>query len=346
MPKRGSTISPKVKKTITHEALASKEMPRKALAVKLGKLIKDMGEPVPKEETIKKIISSVRNNAKFAEDKPWSLGALQNYPLPPEALPSVLKVWKYCLADAGPVPVDENAEGVPDFLTIREAKWVARLYTLIPNDTEDLLMWANHYAIEERGNEAWDLDYDSRVIDVSLVSNIWERATITWTRNDDLQQSAPPVIGPHSPEIYFENGISDLLAKNAENHLITKVWAYCHESTEEKKSDGGLEPITSLEITDEAGWVYAHWLKYLGKGPRWHDLTVEDARNIIRRLRKWIEEHPLNSVDAHTHPVFDELISADTERLAKIPEFAPWDLLREVGYDAPRFDEKDHKEDL
>jgi len=51
------------------------------------------------------------------EDRPWSRVYLADYPIPPETLPVVLKVWAHALRK------DKNKP-----LTIREAQWVARLY--------------------------------------------------------------------------------------------------------------------------------------------------------------------------------------------------------------------------
>jgi hypothetical protein len=95
---------------------------------------------VPQVETLEKIISEVRN--KHDElDKPFSLVALVHYPIAPETVPCVLKVWARSLT-AGP-----RAAGPGEYLvfnsqhpriapmvhtlTIRQALWVARLYRAI-----------------------------------------------------------------------------------------------------------------------------------------------------------------------------------------------------------------------
>jgi len=58
--------------------------------------------------------------------KPWSTMSMIKYPIPPEALPSVLKVWVWAREHA-------NVE-----FTIREAQWAARLYAA----TDDIALLA------------------------------------------------------------------------------------------------------------------------------------------------------------------------------------------------------------
>jgi hypothetical protein len=52
-------------------------------------------------------------------DKPWSTMSLVKYPIPPEALPSVLQVWVWA------------RENMDSKFTIRQAQWAARLYAVI-----------------------------------------------------------------------------------------------------------------------------------------------------------------------------------------------------------------------
>ncbi len=136
--KRGRPkIRPVVKKTIYSHALKNKNTPRQALAVELRHLIEEMGELVPSEETIIKLISQARNNPDSPIDAGWSLGALSEYPIPTDALPMVMSIWERRITQ----------DDTDEYLTIREALWVARLYKLIelykprhvPPDVRDAL---------------------------------------------------------------------------------------------------------------------------------------------------------------------------------------------------------------
>ena len=72
---RGRRISDSVIKLIIHEALANPDMPRRALAVRLKDTIERMGEPVPTEETLTKMISRFRTNPQDEFDSPWTLAS-------------------------------------------------------------------------------------------------------------------------------------------------------------------------------------------------------------------------------------------------------------------------------
>jgi hypothetical protein len=114
--KRGPTISQKVRREVRKRALERPRGPRGALAVELQDLIQRWGEPVPSQETLEKIISEIRNSDDD-QDRLWSLVSLPSYPVPPEAIPYVLKAWARAIEKDNPI-------------TIREALWVARLYAI------------------------------------------------------------------------------------------------------------------------------------------------------------------------------------------------------------------------
>lgn len=78
---------------------------------------KNEGERTPQPSTIEKLITEYRKKGSH-EDKPWTIFTLKDYPISPEALPKVLKQYKE----------------VKDFcgLSIREARWIARLSAIEP----------------------------------------------------------------------------------------------------------------------------------------------------------------------------------------------------------------------
>ncbi len=119
----------------------------------------------PGLSTVQKVLATVRKNMKETpldpQDKPWSMGTLNEYPIPPDAIPSVLKVWKFREEQT----YKFNFEGVevPEYdrksLTIRQAKWVGRLsHVTMPGETGYLstgylTMMATDYAETEQANE-------------------------------------------------------------------------------------------------------------------------------------------------------------------------------------------------
>jgi len=132
---------------------------------------------VPGEETIEKMISKIRNQEPAPEENSWHLGTIAQYPLPCEALSTVLKVW----ADA----IDQDKP-----FTIREALWVARLYHVFRDagrlDNVALLIEkAESYALFERvflAKEGRVLDkkgHNTRWLDAELIKSLYgdERPT-------------------------------------------------------------------------------------------------------------------------------------------------------------------------
>ncbi len=146
MPNRGPKISPTIRALIMYEALNDKR-PRRVVAVNLQKQIEQLGESVPGEETLLRLISEDRNN-EHPEDQPWSIATLKDFPIvSPEALPSVLKGWAYA------------REHLKAAFTIREAKWVARLCYVIKDIdilTSKALIYARTELIAEITGESKD----------------------------------------------------------------------------------------------------------------------------------------------------------------------------------------------
>jgi hypothetical protein len=153
--KRGrKPIKPSIQRLIFSKALKDKGMPRLALAVELKNLIEEMGEISPAEETMIRLISKARNHPASPLDKPWSISCLPQYPIPPEALPSVLQVWVYMR--------EENM-----VFTIREALWAARIYT-ITKDIRTLSIYSFGISDLEKMNEISGSEITFADFDLSL----------------------------------------------------------------------------------------------------------------------------------------------------------------------------------
>lgn len=133
--RRGKRISPEVLSLIKEQALMSSKQ-RTKLAEELEPMIEAKGWPSPTIETMEKIISKIRNQ-RDSQDAPWSVTTLTEYEIPPEALPTVLEVWQKTQEWNWIKP-----------LSIREAKWVARLSCTI-KDLEMLCCLAVQNAVME-----------------------------------------------------------------------------------------------------------------------------------------------------------------------------------------------------
>jgi hypothetical protein len=159
---RGPKISTELRQLIISQAIHdSKTMPRRALAIRLQELIERMGEVSPTEDTLARMISEARNKQPSELEKPWSIGACAYYNIPPDIIPILIRLQKLKAADK---------EGSSGEITIREARWVARLYPaaepvidrLFKNE-EGSLWWmsliVNGYVQRERVSEQMNEQY-------------------------------------------------------------------------------------------------------------------------------------------------------------------------------------------
>ena len=155
-PGTRATITLAGRAHIMKRALERPRTQRTELARALQKEFKAQGQDVPEVEVLERMISRFRNHeADDPQDKPWSTAKLDDYPVPPEALAVVLRVWK------------SRREKRSD-LTIREAKWAARFAGLIA-DTEKLSTTARRYARTELMFELTGNDFDSTTLDHFLM---------------------------------------------------------------------------------------------------------------------------------------------------------------------------------
>ena len=102
-----------------------------------------MGYAAPSQPTLEKMISRARNMSD-PEDAPWGVLSTKD-DIPAEILPTVLEVWMSVLGDEHQPP-----------LTVRQARWVARLCRLAPISElsiRELLRYARIYAGHEQAIE-------------------------------------------------------------------------------------------------------------------------------------------------------------------------------------------------
>jgi hypothetical protein len=154
--KKRAHIMPDGEGLIFEWALNNRLEKRTQLAEKLQAEFEKRKWDVPEIEVLERKISWYRNHAEAGPlEKPWSMATLDEYSLPPQAVPAVLKVWKF------------RTEGETTF-TIREAKWAARLSGLI-EDIPGLSARANQYARLELIYEVLKLPFDSTDLDRLLM---------------------------------------------------------------------------------------------------------------------------------------------------------------------------------
>lgn len=113
---------------ICRYTLEFRHMRRTELAEKIQAEIRWPGKP-PEIEVLERKISHYRTHAiDHPEDEPWTMADLNRHPVAPEAIPAVLACWKELVRSGGA-------------LTIREAKWVSRLYALMAEEVHQSFVW-------------------------------------------------------------------------------------------------------------------------------------------------------------------------------------------------------------
>ena len=150
----------------------------------------------PGLSVVQKVITDIRekdNDSLFTrQDEPWCM-ACQDEPLTPDALKVVCEVWAASLNDLIDLAKESNSEKsdaeyfnkqlvghVATKLTIREAKWIARLYCIIKEDTEikpfvnptRLYSTALLYARAEQLHELIGIPFNSSEMDHHLILGI------------------------------------------------------------------------------------------------------------------------------------------------------------------------------
>jgi len=187
-PGRGPQISNEVRRLIISEAIHdSRNMPRRALAVRLQDLIEKMGEVSPTEDTLAKMISEARNKQPSELDRPWSIGACAEYNIPPDIIPVLIGLQK--------LRATEEARGKLGTVTIREAQWVTRLYPTaepviseLTSDDMGRLWWLSvivrSYVLRERVSEQMNEQYpNTSDLDVLYFANedpFSDASLVTW----------------------------------------------------------------------------------------------------------------------------------------------------------------------
>ena len=159
MPK-GPLITDKVKQLIAEMYLQHRDWRAKEVQDEVDHRMSGNG---PGLSAIQKELTKIRKKdaARSPESKgldiPWSTLSLSEYPIPPEALPSVFQVWVW---------IRENLNTT---FTIREAQWAARLYAII-KDIRTLAAIARGHSVLEKIGEVTGGAFESHNIDLFIFS--------------------------------------------------------------------------------------------------------------------------------------------------------------------------------
>jgi len=202
-------ITPDGEKIIVMRSLEYPRLDRPVLAEKLQTELGSHGWDKPQIEVLEKKISKYRKlSTDSPEEMSWStaraFSSSDKSPLQPEALAAVLKAWKYKV---------EHSSG----LTMREAKWAARL-SAVKHDTEDLLKSVSDYAGLEIICELTKRPFNSTLADKRLMQVEINREDVKSLFSEELLNQMRDKTLPLLPEDQ-RAGFTEELRKGTEKIL-------------------------------------------------------------------------------------------------------------------------------
>tara|TARA_R100000049_G_C1930658_1_gene74648 strand:+ start:470 stop:1234 length:765 start_codon:yes stop_codon:yes gene_type:complete len=160
MPK-GPLITDEVRRLITKIYVEHTDWQAKEVQSELNHLLNSKW---PGLSAVQKALTKIRkkDDERSPESKeldgPWSTASMVRYPIPPEALPSVLKAWA-CAREKYNHP-----------FTIREALWAARLYAVTKDDVSTLVVLSRLKSLTEVIEEIDRILMVSSETDLELLS--------------------------------------------------------------------------------------------------------------------------------------------------------------------------------
>jgi hypothetical protein len=274
---RGPKISREVRQLIIGQAIHdSKNMPRRALALRLQDIIEKMGEISPTEDTLARLISEARNKQPSELDQPWSIGANAQYNIPPDIIPVLIRLQRFRRTN--------QRKGGWGELTIREARWFARLYPVA----------------EPIGNKTL-IDDNGRLWLLSLIVSCYvQRERISEQMNEQYPNTS------ELDRLFFAN--EDVLSNNS-----LEAWWSIFPPEYQKAVADELEPRRLLAV--------AELEKIRGRSLSGEEAEVINTCFDIARkngplaLREWVKQHPIaqeiNMADLDWGTIYSEAIMED-----------------------------------
>jgi len=262
--KRGPKIPVKTRGIINEAALLLPNIDREELAKFLRKYLADEGLMTPSLETVKRMISAARNSD-TNEDQAWSLSTSAKYGIPDELNGDLFQILKGCLI-------------IGRTLTIREAKWIARLKEVVP--PENLLYHAVQYSIRERACLVSEIANDTADLDAELVFGKYDSKTSFFAAINTGIIEKPKHIIEKTQELIIispENMFNTNNVSNADRIIESIVL-----------KPVGLDFKHDDDLSEDGKTAYALWLRHLCKGTQWINLTIDRKRKIAMDLRKEI----------------------------------------------------------
>lgn len=243
---------------------------------------------------------TLNQESKVDEQKPWNIETLDELPLPSESIPFVLQLWRYC-KNLGPE------------LTIRQAKWAARLYYLIKDfDIAEQLIHVIRYSREEELSLLSGTPMRTDQLNSLLVMQPWERLTLAET---DTTFKANMRINHSFTQRGRDGGITEefcyAFADIFQSHMdmwLEDKYPDDIERVRELNVLIGSLPSSSKYFPDfESRMVYLRHLAKLSQLPYWRTAEPEEIHALIIDLRSWVVSQAEEKIERENNPKSESL---------------------------------------
>lgn len=215
----------------------------------------------PELSAVQKELTKIRDRLRQMSRSPerfWNLGSLNDNDstdIQADSIPILLKV------------LDRRIQRETTLLTVREAKWIARLH-YITSDLDKLSLYAQFYAAGEQACEAAGVTFNSADMDIGIIYEQLPLVFIKWLASTDIAKDSE------------KKDVGEVLAHNIEVEMLG-------------------HRLESVELSGKAWFWYVYELLRFPTSPKWRTLPKEKQESIILCLQKYVNEHQEN----YSHPV-------------------------------------------
>lgn len=320
MPRRTRTqIAPEVRSQIVEEARAYPQATAKSIAalVKSQLREKNISKPVPKARAIQVIAKSARAEPGYTPNDPWNLGFISS-DIPADATGDILAVWRLRLQQGRR-------------LTIRQAKWVARLRSALPAAApEALLVLSTLYERRER-TVGRPQPLNTVDLDAELAFQVWKSPLHDWEYQQAVLTGAVPGHGPIGSEVM---SLFDL-----QMYPILDEFFSCH--ARQFLREVGGDGVDQQPWWPQAESVMAFWLRVIStRVKKWElvdDLTPEELGADVWKEWQAMGQRLAELVIAKARELASggravEIMSEKEGGYYSRQSWRPAELLKEIGY--------------
>ena len=256
---KGPFITDEIRRFIAQVHIEHPDWHAKQVKAEVNRLSDGQGPGISATQKELTKINRRRKEITDVQENLWNLGLLSNPEvpdLPTDSIPVVLKVLFQRIKKKGRL------------VTIREAKWIARLRYL-EKDIDKLSLYTQFYAAAEQACEAAGVTFDSIAMDLSIINGQFPLIFFKWLASTDVVEESEKI------------DIGKTLAHNLEVKLLGRR-------------------LDSVELSGKAWFWYILDLAKVSTRSKWTTLSRENQESIILSIQEYIYQHQGN----YSHPMY------------------------------------------